>query len=47
MVQTLWQRLKFLGIYVKNQGQGHKVIDLGVIWTGWVHAKYEVSISYG
>ena len=33
--------------------QGHKVIDLGVIWKGRVmykssmHTKYEVSITYG
>ena len=35
----------------KGQSQGHKVIDLGVIWKGIIngvimHAKYEVSISY-
>ena len=36
---------------VKGHGQGHKVIRYRVIWKGfssWVlHAKYEVSISYG
>ena len=39
-------------IQLQDQNQGHKVIDLDVIWMGvisWVymHALYEVSIAYG
>ena len=36
MVQKLRQRLKFLEMLVKCHGQGHKVIDLGVIWKGFI-----------
>ena len=36
---------------LQGQIQGHKVIDLGVIWKGVISGvcmpKYEVSISYG
>ena len=41
---------KICYVLYKGHGQGHKVIDLGVIWNGFklsMHAKYDISISNG
>ena len=36
LVQKLWQRIKFLEMYVNGHGQGHKIIDLGVNGKGFI-----------
>ena len=48
MVQNLWERLKFLEMWVKGDSQRYKVIDLGAIWKGfnsWVCMPNKKSLS--
>ena len=36
---------KFLEMQVKSHGQGHKVIDLSVIWKGYISWVYMPSLK--
>ena len=45
IVQKLWQKLKFLEMKVKGYDQGHKVIDLGVIWKDFISWVYMPNTS--
>ena len=43
IVQKLCQRLKFWEIYLKGHIQGHKVINLGVIWKDFINISLYLS----